>query len=477
MSYNNGRITGNAEIRDVQLALSTAETDEGKLCSHVRINKWARYKPERRDGRFLLTYSQRRANHFGLDIPFCTQARMNSLANDLLENNVLGWQYLKPRGDMTGVAGGVEEFYRITDFVRHPNERTQSQNGDPTPVNLQGYNHDAKVPFEAFLASEGIKKLSDSNGVYYEINLQLATQLVITFFNSRGDDLHLQDLIDFNDNSGDIAWRPVIQVFYDYYDDNARLVHWYDTTQSNKYIEVAGGAITNDQYAEWKVTLDLNTSFFNQYKNQNMFFHMCIGVGCCNQANTLVWKSANGPLFLMPFTEEQQNNDPELPFYYRFKIVDYFARRIRFSSLLYGSNNTASFEGSSVTIPANANGTIVLSMTITKDRTQKLHFVDEHSMTVAEGYSSLRICLEDVETHVLYYLTPTTGPSSRTRKTDAYVNTSTDTTATQALYGMTTEIDVNSIPNGGYGRYQVKAYIGVTEPNNANAISIHKLSS
>ena len=42
---------------------------------------------------------------------------------------------------------------------------------------------------------------------------------------------------------------------------------------------------------------------------------------------------------------------------------------------------------------------------------------------------------------------------------------------------MTTQIDVQNIPNGGYGRYQVKAYIGNASPESANAISIHKLAT
>jgi hypothetical protein len=58
-------------------------------------------------------------------------------------------------------------------------------------------------------------------------------------------------------------------------------------------------------------------------------------------------------------------------------------------------------------------------------------------------------------------------------KQNAYVELGSGTTT---LYGESLEIDVNNgnLPQGGYWRFQVKAYIGTAQPDNAGSIAIHK---
>jgi hypothetical protein len=351
----------------------------------------------------------------------------------------------------------VKEFYRVTDFVRLPTDTT-----DPfyNTNYAKGYNHNAELPFSAFLNMSGVTERSD--GVF-EINKQGSTYLTVTFYNGRGNDLHLQDFIDFTASYGnDIAWRPVLQIWRDWYAAGGS--PWYLRSQPD--YQVAGSPITSDSLAQWTVSFDIS----NFANNPNDIYHLCIGVGCVNPTFTS-WKDNNESLFILPYTA-QQDEDGELPFYYQFAVVDHFDRQLKFIKMLYDYNSIVDFVGSSVTIPANSSGTVVFQMTINQSSSQALHFVGEHG-TPDTGYSSLKICLEDVETHTLYYLTPTQG-LNRTQTAVAYIPTGSGTTT---VYGMTTQIDVQNIPNGGYGRYQVKAYIGNASPESANAISIHKLAT
>lgn len=427
------------------------------------INKWARYKPERAAGPTPLMHGSiygqtrtRKTNNFGLEVPFCTLDIMNGKVYNILERTETGWDYLKPRGDMTA-QGGVKEFYRLTDFVRIPTDDT-----DPyyNTVYAKGYNHNAELPFSAFLNMSGVTERSD--GVF-EINKQGSTLLTVTFYNGRGTDLHLQDFIDLAASYSDnIAWRPVLQIWRDWYAAGGS--PWYLRSQPD--YQVAGSPITSDSLAQWTVTFDIS----NFANDPNDIYHLCIGVGCVNPTFTS-WKDNNESLFILPYTE-QQDEDGELPFYYQFAVVDHFDRQLKFIKMLYYQDSVVDFVGSSVTIPANSIGTVVFQMTINQSSSQALHFVGEHG-TPDTGYSSLKICLEDVETHTLHYLTPTQG-LNRTQTAVAYVPTGSGTTT---IYGMTTQIDVQNIPNGGYGRYQVKAYIGNASPESANAISIHKLAT
>lgn len=473
MPYANGviyidtSVTPNIGVSwyDVQRALGTSETDEGTLCTRPNINKWARYKPERAAGPAPLAHGSyygqtrtRKTNHFGLEVPFCTLDIMNGKVYNILKRTETGWDYLKPRGDMTHVEeGGVKEFYRVTDFVRLPTDTTDPFNDTNY---AKGYNHNAELPFSAFLNMSGVTERSD--GVF-EINKQGSTYLTLTFYNGRGDDLHLQDFIDLTASYGnDIAWRPVLQIWRDWYPAGGS--PWYLRSQPD--YQVAGSPITSDSLAQWTVSFDIS----NFANDPNDIYHLCIGVGCVNPTFTS-WKDNNESLFILPYTA-QQDEDGELPFYYQFAVVDHFDRQLKFIKMLYDYNSIVDFVGSSVTIPANSSGTVVFQMTINQSSSQALHFVGEHG-TPDTGFSSLKICLEDVETHTLYYLTPTQG-LNRTQKADAYVQTGSGTTT---IYGMTTDINVLNIPNGGYGRYQVKAYIGNASPESANAISIHKLAT
>lgn len=454
------------------------------VVSRNEINKWAKYKPERADGPKPLIHGDatsgtrsRFANKFGLEVPYCPLDMMNAIVHSILVDpweNVY-WNYLKPRGNVQpsqSEPNPPKEYFRITDFVQLPNDITDPNYQQTTQ---HGYNHLAEPPLIPMIVSGGVTEKTDDD-LYYEVNVMGVSdnKLVISFVNSKGYDLHIQDFVTLNPSAGDneFAWRPVIQIFNEY--TQAGEDEWYERSNiGSRDLQFAGSPLgTGDMCV---IEIPLNDSRITNWINEQTYFHACMGIGYCKKDLTgqNPWYDNNNSLFIMPYDEEQFN-EGIYPFYYCFKFVSHFDRHLEFERMLYYQSSIVSFVGSSANIPANAYGTVVFEMSIKKSATQKLHFVGEYG-SATSGYEPLKIALVDMETGTYYYLTPTTG-LNRTETSTAYIGTDVNE-GTMLIYGMTTDIDVGNIPVGGYGRYQVKAYIGDVEPENANAISIHKLNS
>ena len=79
--------------------------------------------------------------------------------------------------------------------------------------------------------------------------------------------------------------------------------------------------ITSDSLAQWTVSLILAILL----TIPNDIYHLCIGVG----VNVHHGKDNNESLFILPYTA-QQDEDGELPFYYKFAVVDHFDRQLKF---------------------------------------------------------------------------------------------------------------------------------------------------
>ena len=470
MAYSNNRITAPVSIYDIQRALGSGSSDLGTLITTGAINKWARYKPERVANIIPgITFSTRKSNNFGLEVPFCnTDAGsgwvadvMNKMVWAIMERDYVGWNYLRPRGDRTP-QGGAKEYFRMVDFCRNPQETTPSANGDPTPVNLQGYRHDAHFPFSAFLNMEGATLMHDYDGDYYEINVQLTQLLTITFTNSGGDDLHLQDFIDLSASYGNnIAWRPVLQVFNGYVPSGG--TQWYNRSQPD--YEVAGGAITTDPQGSWSVAVDLSNANFTPYIGVNEFFHMCIGVGCVNPTFSS-WKSGENALFVIPYTEDQIDNG-EYPFYVRFKLVSYQSRRINVTQIQFFQSQTtwvvASASGSTYTINSNAGTLIRVMFTITKEPSQSLEFIGQNGSVESASNDPLKVQVREMVNYVetIKYLRPRTS----TWQTPANnpVVAAGQTSETVTLYA---DFDMANINVGDYADYHIYAYTGATSGGN-----------
>lgn len=163
MSYSNGRITGNVEVRDVQLALGTTINDVGLLCAHQNINIASRYKPVRDtiNGKAvkkeILSDDDFYDRDWGFAIP-CVDAVDASLFNSMIisistgqgyiwdtdltygrqdEDNIgNGWYYLRPESNAN--------FHRITDFAN--------------------YDHRMNMEEKTFLAHDSLKLMSKPSG-------------------------------------------------------------------------------------------------------------------------------------------------------------------------------------------------------------------------------------------------------------------------------------------------------------------------
>ena len=442
------------------------------VIDRVYPNKWARYHPMRYNTIPYITHAKRKEYHFGLDVPFCNAYAaigwhaccMNTMVFDIIYGETyVGWEYLMPRGDRTP-QGGIKEYYRLLDFVRIPTDDTDPFYGTQT---TRGYNHKAPIPFGAYMSAGGITIRDD--GVY-QINKQGSTKIILNFYNNTGDDLHLQDLINLSENTGsgdnDNAWRPVLQVFDDY--TPAGGDEWYD--RDNPDVEIAGDVITSEQGAIWQVELDV-TNFENNY---NHLYHLCVGVGFCkktlNSSGNIVWGKSTDALFIMPYTEDQLQNNEQC-FYYKFAVVNYFDRSLNFYQMRFGGSPTTTYTIDAYTfnVPSSASGTLTFSMTINNREDQPLHFVGENG-TAASGYTSLKILLENQLTGDWYYLTPASGLNWQTSNSQYIVGSSGTTT----IYGYTTQIDLSNLNRGESYRFQVLAYIGNADAENANAFSIHK---
>lgn len=463
MSYQDSRISQPVSLYDIQRAVASSITDIGRLIKEGNINKWARYKPERRASITIMTHAQRKANHFGLKVPYCRQAVMNAMVYGIMNGDIDdAWDYLRPRGGSTG------EAYRFTDFVRDLTDNT-----DPffDTVYAPGYFKNARLPFERVINMSGIKKQYDAtlDMYYFEINVQVSSVLEITFFNAIGDDIHLQDLIDIPSDPTDYPWRPVIQVFDG--DKQMGEEEWYDRSQPD--LSVAGGPITTSQGALVKVTLDLNNSHFVPYINVNEYFHACIGIGRCDAA-AHVWAEPDGPLFLLPFTYD----DPVLPSYIPFKLVSYMSRRLKVIGLQWTNTSSTWVVDTSqsyFTIPkAQLGGTLIrLTLTISKLEDQQVDFIPENG-TPDTGYDPLKIQAREMidgGAEVTKYLEPRTSSWQVPNPNHTHIGTGAPS-ETQQIYAT---MYIGDIPAGGYGEYHLWANTGSAQWNEIGYFSIHMI--
>lgn len=496
MAYNNGKISAPVSIHDIQQCCwvrlqrtvsgqtqTKYSGDDGVLCgakvgdiipatdgngswtvtARGKINKWARYKPERADGPRLLYYDagqrSRKGNNFGLDIPYCHYDPqriwynyvMNGMVADILLGDFEPWEYLQPRGDMTGVSGGVKEFYRLSDWVRILTDTT-----DPfyNTVYAKGYNHNARIPFFSWMDMAGVTVRQD--GVY-EINKQVSNTLTILFQNSIGDDLHLQDFITLGTDSRGRAWRPVLQVFADAreYDDTTGQYEDWDMRDFAD-MEACGDAITADEgNTIWSVSLDLS-SF---QSSAVTLFHLCVGVGYVNSDFSSWGDDPTKSLFLIPFKQG------ETPFHYKFAVVSYQARKLEITALSFYADGIVRWVDAGGTAPyftihSLATGYVRLTMTISKLPSQKVDFIGENG-TPDSGYAPLKIQARETVTGIsgetIKYPNPTDSNWQNASHTHIAEG---QTSETQTIYAT---MYLGNIPVGGYSQCHMYAYTGASD--------------
>lgn len=154
MGYANAIVYSPVGIHDVQRALSVSSNDLGTLCTHININKWAKFKPVRVANVGRLSYSEIGNAKFGLAPALNTMLATygdgsggtvvtNSTVLENILNANLDWMYNRP-------TGGKNSPYRLTDFYA-PSDNDGGY----------GYYHDTPQPMSG--VSDWGLNLSDIN--------------------------------------------------------------------------------------------------------------------------------------------------------------------------------------------------------------------------------------------------------------------------------------------------------------------------
>lgn len=121
MAYSDGLITAPVSIYDVQRAISNSSPDLGTLCTGSTINKFARWKPFRKNSVHFASNAARltaaKAVNYGSGIVSCgRQTFASQYQNE--------WSHLAPRGGGGGNAG-YDEYYRLADFNLYQHNKWQ----------------------------------------------------------------------------------------------------------------------------------------------------------------------------------------------------------------------------------------------------------------------------------------------------------------------------------------------------------------
>ena len=127
---------GGLSIDDIRAVLAVTSTDLGTLCSHPRINPWARYKPVSLPVNFTDGYNNQGLQWWQGRDGYCGFKKIGTISdlNTVVQHFYTAgykWEYQPP-------TGGAQSPYRIGDF--------------------RGYYHAATPPFGTFYCPEKVAK-------------------------------------------------------------------------------------------------------------------------------------------------------------------------------------------------------------------------------------------------------------------------------------------------------------------------------
>ena len=309
-SYDVGCLCG-AKVGDIIPALDS--DGSWTVADRGVINKWARFKSVRYQKESEITYSQRKSVYFGLQVPYVRNdgAVLNSDVYNILQTpsyQDAGWVHDMP-------AGGAATPYRLNDFVKKASDTLPAWAGT-----LAGYNHNAPFPCTVSIMS-GVASMGD---YLYEVNLQAYSSLTFYFANATGSDLCLQDFCDFTLEDSTKKWRPVLQMFYP-----TGGTPWY--SMSSPSASAGGTAMSNDRTAALSVSISTTGRTLNQV------YHVCLGIGCCNNdATQFPGTGSTDRLFIAPF-DRSVRFIPQ--FYYKIRFVNYFTHAIKVVEVWYSDGS------------------------------------------------------------------------------------------------------------------------------------------
>ena len=533
MSYANGiikdSISGNGDgvsVYDVQQALGdvagggTALTENGlnALCTHVNINPWARFKPERSlpftsqeiqagkpVGKYQLPldHNTRKVHNFGLEVPYCitwqdmhwTSNCMNGMINYLVyedhesdEDQYIPWKYLTPRGNrISAEQNPSAEFYRLSDFVR-----LEGDSNGPTFSQLPGYNHYALDPFNCWMDTEGVRTypitIDGVEVLCYEHNTAENNNLRIWFQNSSGYDLHLNDFIDFGSSS--YTWKPVVQIYCNdsiLNSSNPNLQEdWWERTTPD--IEIIGDSINSNQGSNaWYIDIPLNN--FDISSQAKIYYHLCVGIGCFDNLNN--YKDSSKSLFIVPCTRKQLL-DRDFPFYYCVVVYNHEVYNLKFKYLNWFDFASATrdtigpVENSYFNVTYTAKGSIAVEFTM-KQTNQNLFFAPStYSQDSLDGYTTIkmRAVEKDAGGNIIsdvnnpYNLKPISNINTRTIPSENQggykIDSGTGTVTLKAELENSTISNTN-LPEGSSRMFYVQTKLGNdTNWTDAGVFTVHK---
>ena len=496
-------------VYDVQLALgdgtAISENRVSALCSDLddngntitRINKWARYKPERINNVPPATLIHRlpnivrKQNKYSLEIPYCNANNdgwrddmMNKPAYDILNGDYNAWEYLRPRGNYSA---SIRELYRISDFVR-----LGTDSDDHSPITQTGYNHNAKIPFYVSINHSQVSGLihHESKGFdYYQVNSQEVQQLAFTLYDNTDNDLSLADFIDIDSNNNQggtdnyAAWRLILQVLDDdpiYSGATHQSEEWYERDTLNNDLQYIGDPLTvnSSNKVQGSVVLDVNDILPTGSSSGTLkYYHVLVGIGYCKKDDTS-WRVPDG-LFIPPYTETY-------PFHYIVNPVEHEDRRLSVIKLWYLRSGTtwteATYNDGGINIPKSYiqnSSQIRLQLKVTNPHSQKFQFMKESDETSYTGYSMFKVqafeYINGSSTQYNPYLEPRTGsgswPSPTSPDPISYPQLFVEDSESEDTLYATMNVSSN-IRNYTYITYYFKAHTGGINPEDLGSFTI-----
>lgn len=440
MSYSNNIITSPVSIYDVKVALGNASNDLGTLCRADNINKWARHKPVRYNKIGMLTDNERRSVAYGLynKPQEYTDIYLVRLARDCAFNPLSNyWVYQTPRGS------SFNEPYRLTDFVKNPND-----SGLQTLNN--GYNANAEVPFASDLGNA----MSFYSGGEYNINKAVTDNIYFVAYETAMHDLSVLDILGIST-----------------YSDYCLVVDVYETdpltTTSNvptPTLTYSGNVLTRSKtYSE--VTLPTNILSVKTY-------YVLIGVMRVQNGSRV-----SGSAILAPRTRDQELRG-RLSYYFKLNIQNYLTMKFEVLQVTCTSNSGwFTQNGNIYETSSYINGILIVHLRVS--RTTQTYYFANGTATIPQGANRMQIYLIPYRWNGNYEARPLNSSRQYATYTEIPAATST-TTQWVDLYAQfdfsgAQSSAIESILNDNYNGFAMRATINGNEQRDCGGFYTHRL--
>lgn len=377
MGYSNAYISSPVSIKDLQQGIGTSLTDLGTIVTDAPVNMWAKYKPIRHSNMDYVTMQDRKNAFFGLSFPKISgwqNPYFGNLAFGIISGSGEKWDYLKPRG------ANFNEPYRLTDYVRKPNDAT-----DSSPAYLTGYHTSAVMPFTTDLV--GKENYTKTSGGSYVVNINESPN--VTFYAETlngGADISLWDFVSLLSTDTNYPYRMVVEV---YRSENG----WWNATPVVRRVSPAITAANASHPSDGGVRVTIASG---ECPTSSL-----IVVGLQRTNNDDTYRELTDPSFFAPWVGNNYS------FY--FPVVFDTSAKVRFDiiGLGWGGIYTFNQSGNSFSTSYNYSGNAFISLQLSRSAFH-YYYTSEHVVpqNVESGYNLLQIAMRDDQTGTYYYFKP-----------------------------------------------------------------------